>query len=115
MYKIAVFIPEADLESVKTAMFAAGAGKIGNYDSCCWQVRGEGQFRPLENSQPHIGSHYSLEKVVEYKVEMVCEDELIAIVLKAMISAHPYEEPAYDVIQLVDIPLDKGPLINMPL
>lgn len=102
MYKIAVFIPESALETVKSAMFAAGAGRIGDYDSCCWQAFGEGQFRPLSGSNPHLGQQDKLEKVAEYKVEMVCEDSLTKDVLAAMKTAHPYEEPAHDVIALVD-------------
>ena len=78
-------------------MFNAGAGKIGDYDCCSWQTLGQGQFRPLENSQPFIGSTGQIEQVEEYKVEMVCSDSLIKAVISAMKQAHPYEEPAYDV------------------
>ena len=52
MYKISVYVPENSVEKVKQALFDAGAGRIGNYDSCCWQTAGIGQFRPLENSNP---------------------------------------------------------------
>lgn len=103
MYKIAVFIPEQHLDVVKQAMFAAGGGRIGDYDQCCWQVLGQGQFRPLPGSQPFLGQQDSLEQVAEYKVEMVCEDQLIQSVLSAMKTAHPYEEVAYEVIRLEDL------------
>jgi hypothetical protein len=103
MYKLCVYIPAAQLETVKEAMFAAGAGKIGHYDNCCWQVLGEGQFRPLAGSQPFIGEQGLVETVGEYKVELVCEDRFIQVVLMAMKQAHPYEEPAYDVWQLADL------------
>lgn len=103
MYKLCVFIPENQLESVKSAMFAAGAGKIGNYDCCCWQTLGQGQFRPLENSQPFIGQSGMIETVDEYKVELVVEDALIGAVIRAMKKAHPYEEPAYDAWKLADV------------
>lgn len=103
MYKLAVFIPETHLEHVKTAMFQAGAGRIGNYDQCCWQAKGQGQFRALSGSNPYIGSQDEVEYVDEYKVELVCDDALLVGVIEAMKSSHPYEEPAYDVIQLVDI------------
>ncbi len=103
MYKLCVFIPEEQLESVKSAMFAAGAGKIGNYDSCCWQTPGMGQFRPLDNSQPYIGQTGVIETVQEYKVELVVEDTLINEVVCAMKNAHPYEEPAYDAWKLADV------------
>ena len=100
MYKLSVFIPESQLEQVKTAMFAAGAGRIGNYDCCSWQTLGQGQFRPLDNSQPFIGQQGKVEQVSEYKVEMVCEDGFVNAIIAAMKQAHPYEEPAYDVWKL---------------
>ena len=103
MYKLAIFIPETHLEQVKTAMFDAGAGRIGNYDQCCWQIKGQGQFRALEGANPFLGQQNTVEFVDEYKVEMVCEDDLLKPVLEAMKVSHPYEEPAYDVIKLVDV------------
>jgi len=102
MYKICVFVPETDVEQVKQAMFAAGAGKIGDYDSCCWQTIGQGQFRPLEGSSPFIGEQNRIETVAEYRIEMVCADELIKDAVAAMKNSHPYEEPAYDVWKLED-------------
>lgn len=103
MYKICTFIPESHLQPVKSAMFNAGAGRIGDYDSCSWQTLGQGQFRPLENSTPYLGTQGNIETVSEYKVEMVCEDTLVHNVITAMKQAHPYEEPAYDVWKLEDI------------
>lgn len=100
VYKLSFFVPESDLETVKQALFDAGAGRIGDYDRCCWQVLGEGQFRPLEGSDPHIGSHGKVETVAEWKVELVCADQLINQVVSALRSAHPYEEPAFDVWKL---------------
>ncbi len=101
MFKLGFYVPDTHLEEVKAACFAAGAGRIGDYDSCCWQVPGEGQFRPLEGSAPYIGQAGRVEKVAEYRVEMVCADELAAEVVAAMTAAHPYEEPAWDLVQLV--------------
>lgn len=103
MYKVVFFVPESHLEAVKQAMFHAGAGKIGNYDSCCWQVLGRGQFRALQGANPHLGRVEELEFVDEYRVELVCADALIREVIAALKQAHPYEEPAYDVWQLADI------------
>jgi len=103
MYKLNFFVPESHLESVKAALFAAGAGKIGDYDSCCWQTLGTGQFRGLEGSDPFVGSKGGIEQVAEFKVELVCEDSLIRDVVAALKQAHPYEEPAYDVLRLEDI------------
>lgn len=103
MVKLNLLVPESHLESVKSALFEAGAGKIGDYDSCCWQTLGTGQYRPLEGSAPYIGQTGVVEKVQEYKVELVCENALIKAVIKALIAAHPYEEPAYDIIKLEDL------------
>ncbi len=95
MIKLCVYIPENALEEVKEAMFAAGAGRIGNYSKCCWQVRGDGQFLPLDGAAPALGSLHQVEQVVEYKVELVCEREVLEEVLSALKNAHPYEEPAF--------------------
>lgn len=103
MYKLSFFVPEENLEAVKQAVFATGAGKIGDYENCCWQVLGQGQFRPLSGSNPHIGEHGVIETVQEWKVELVCTDELIHQAVRAMKQAHPYEEPAYDVWKLENI------------
>lgn len=103
MYKLVFFVPNDDLERVKAAVFAAGAGKIGAYESCAWQVLGMGQFRPLAGSNPHIGVQGALEQLEEWRVEMVCDDALIRSVVAALKEAHPYEEVAYDVWQLADI------------
>ncbi len=102
MYKICVFIPENSVEKVKQAMFDAGAGRIGNYDSCCWQTEGTGQFRPLWGSNPALGVQGEIEKVSEVKVEMVCGDDLVKGVVLALRGSHPYEEPAFDVFLLVE-------------
>lgn len=103
MYKICFYVPEAALETVKTAMFDAGAGKIGDYDSCCWQVRGRGQFRPLAGSQPAIGARGELETLEEWRVEMVCERNRIREVIAALKQSHPYEEVAFDVMEMIDV------------
>lgn len=84
-------------------MFGAGAGRLGNYDSCCWQTKGQGQFRPLENSNPYLGEKGEVEIVDEWKVEMVCEREKIRDVVAAMCKAHPYETPAYVVIDTLKV------------
>ena len=103
MYKFCFYVPESHLQTVKQAVFAAGAGRIGDYDCCAWQTPGHGQFRPLDGSQPFIGAQGQVETVEEYKVEMVCADERIKPVLDALKQAHPYEEPAYDVWRLADV------------
>ena len=95
MHKLTVYIPETHLASVKDAIFAAGAGRYAAYDCCCWQVLGEGQFRPLEGSNPAIGRYGVLEKIPEYRVEAICEDTAIPGIIAAIRAAHPYEEPAF--------------------
>lgn len=101
MYKLNFYVPESHLEEVKHAVFAAGAGKIGDYDSCCWQVLGQGQFRPLAGSKPFLGQQGAVEYVSEFRVEMVCESKRIRAAVAALLDAHPYEEPAWDVVALV--------------
>ena len=100
MYKLVFFVPESHLEPVKAAVFATGAGKIGDYDCCCFETRGTGQFRPLSGANPFIGKAGTLERVEEVRVELVCEDHLIRAAVTALRQAHPYEEPAFDAWQL---------------
>ena len=100
MYKLAFFVPPSHVEQVKSAVFAAGAGRIGAYDQCSWQVLGQGQFRPLDGSQPFIGRSGVVEQVQEWKVELVVADELIQPVVAALKQSHPYETPAYEVWRL---------------
>ncbi len=103
MYKLSFYVPEPALESVKSALFEAGAGKIGLYDQCCWQTKGRGQFRPLPGSDPAIGEREVLITLDEWKVDLVCEDTLIKSVVSALKKAHPYEEVAYQVLHLVEV------------
>ncbi len=100
LLKIEFYVPETHLENVKQAMFAAGAGKIGNYDHCAWQSVGMGQYRSGLNSNPFLGEQGKLETVDEYKVEMVCAEEFAVAVIAAMKESHPYEEVAYSVIRI---------------
>jgi len=102
MYKLIFFVPQDHAEAVKQAVFATGAGQIGDYAECCWQTPGNGQFRPLAGSQPYLGRHGQLETVAELRVELVCRDELIVEAVAALKQADPYEEPAYDVWRLAD-------------
>ncbi len=103
MLKLSFYVPESHLESVKAAIFDSGAGAYGAYDQCCWQVLGEGQFRPLAGSHPFIGHTGQLEKVPEYKVEVICTDAVIKAVVSALVLAHPYEEPAYDICKTLSL------------
>ncbi len=100
MYRIGVYLPESHLELVKEAMFSKGGGKYNRYDRCSWQVAGTGQFRPSKEANPHTGTPGKLEKLIEFRVEMVCEDAAVRGVIDAMLAAHPYEEPAYDIVEI---------------
>jgi hypothetical protein len=100
MYLINVYVPEDAAEQVKAAMFAAGAGKLGQYDQVAWQTLGTGQFRPLAGSDPAIGKQGQLTYVQEYKVEMLCEESALKGVIAALKEAHPYEEPAYQIMEV---------------
>lgn len=102
MYKLCFYVPASHLEAVKSAVFATGAGRIGNYDSCCWQVLGRGQFRPLAGSTPFLGSEGALETGDEYRVELVCAEATVRAALAALLDAHPYEEPAWDLVTLAN-------------
>jgi dinuclear metal center YbgI/SA1388 family protein len=100
MFKLVVFVPKESLDSVRDAMSSAGAGWIGNYSDCSFTSEGIGTFKPLEGTNPYIGSQGKLEKVEEYRVETVASEAIIDKVVSAMISAHPYEEVAYDIYPL---------------
>jgi hypothetical protein len=103
MYIIHVYVPVDHAEQLKDAMFAAGAGRIGQYDRCSWQTLGEGQFRPLAGSKPFLGEQNKTETVAELKIEIVCEDHLINQVVAALRAAHPYETPAFHVLKHLDV------------
>jgi hypothetical protein len=103
MYKLSFYVPESHLEPLKNALFAEGGGHYNAYDQCCWQVRGEGQFRPLAGSQPYLGKARQVEKLVEYKVEMICTDAAIKDVVQTLLSVHPYEEPAYEIYKILTV------------
>jgi len=100
MYKLSYFVPVNAKEKTKQALFEIGVGKYENYDSCSFETLGVGQFRPIENANPHIGKLDNIEKVQEYKVEMICSDELIQKAVKVLKESHPYEEVAYEVFKM---------------
>ncbi|NIE74509.1 NGG1p interacting factor NIF3 [Pantoea sp. Ap-967] len=102
MHKLAFFVPASHVQVVKAAVFAAGGGRIGDYDHCAWQTLGQGQFRPLDGSQPFLGQTGQVEVVEEWKIELVVADDLVAQVVAALRQSHPYETPAYEVWRLLD-------------
>jgi len=106
--KLVVFVPVGELEKVSEAMFAAGAGELGNYSRCSFRGRGMGTFQGGAGSKPSIGKVGSFEQVEEYRLESIVPKRLLGEVIKAMLAAHPYEEVAYDVIELLTPEVDTG-------
>lgn len=100
MYKLNFFVPTKDKERVKEALFKVGAGRYENYEHCSFETLGSGQFKPINGANPHIGQVDILEKVEEYKVEMICSDGLIKEAIKVLKETHPYEEVAYEVFRM---------------
>jgi len=100
--KVVVFVPADAAGAVRTAMTDAGAGRLGDYDSCTWTSAGEGRFRPLDGASPTIGAVGELEVVEEVRVEAVVPRGRRTAVVRALLAAHPYEEPAVDVVPLAD-------------
>jgi len=100
VYLIYFYVPIEHVEIVKQALFAAGAGSIGEYSECAWQTVGEGQFMPKKSANPFVGKKNCLEKIHEVKVEIVCDDKYIQAAVAALKKSHPYETPAYQVIKI---------------
>lgn len=99
-YQIFFYVEPSHAEAVKEAMFAAGAGRIGNYTGCAWECGGTGQFRPGALARPFIGSPGSSERVEELRIEMLCAGDCLAGVIAALRAAHPYEEPVFGILRL---------------
>jgi hypothetical protein len=99
--KLVVFVPAEALDRVRDALFEAGAGRIGEYDRCSWYTEGTGTFRGGEGSQPSIGTAGREERVPELRLETVFPADRHEQVVAALRRAHPYEEPAFDVYELL--------------
>jgi dinuclear metal center YbgI/SA1388 family protein len=107
--KIITFIPVGPaITAVHEALSAAGAGTIGDYSHCSFATAGTGQFKPLAGANPTVGSVGKLERVAETKLEMILPRSRRAAVIAALRAAHPYEEPAFDVLELADLPSPRG-------
>lgn len=98
--KLVTFVPHQQAEQVRQAIFAAGAGHIGEYDLCSYNTEGTGTFRGSENTNPFAGEKMSYHKEPEIRIETILPAEISGRVVKAMLQAHPYEEPAYDLYPL---------------
>ena len=99
--KLVVFVPAEALDDVRDALFAAGAGRIGDYERCSWYAEGTGTFLGGEGTDPTIGERGREERVPELRLETVFPDERHDEVVTALRRAHPYEEPAFDVYPLL--------------
>jgi dinuclear metal center YbgI/SA1388 family protein len=106
--KWVIFVPPENADALRAAIFAAGAGQIGDYSHCGWSVTGTGQFLPEDGATPAIGNVGAVERVVEDRIEVVASIRVRHQVLAAMRAAHPYEEPAFDVVALEPLPSDVG-------
>jgi len=98
--KLVVFVPAEALDAVRDAVFAAGAGRIGEYERCSWYTEGTGTFFGGEGANPTIGERGREERVPELRLETVYPAELEGEVVRALREAHPYEEPAFDLYPL---------------
>lgn len=103
MFKLVFFVPLNDAEKVKEAIFNTGAGSLGNYSHCSFEVKGTGQFKPLSGSHPTIGKLNETHRVEELRVEILCEKKDLKEAINALKKSHPYEEPAFEVYELFDI------------
>jgi dinuclear metal center YbgI/SA1388 family protein len=106
--KWVIYVPRENSDAVQEAVFEAGAGHIGDYSHCSWSVAGIGQFLPHAGASPAVGSVGTVERVAEDRVEVVAPARARAAVLSAMRAAHPYEDPAFDILALVPPPSDVG-------
>lgn len=103
LHKLVWFVPESALESTRDAVFAAGAGRIGEYERCSWYTAGTGTFRAGEGAKPAVGEVGEEERVAELRVETVVPAELASQVVRALLDAHPYEEVAFELYPLVEV------------
>ncbi|RVW04910.1 Nif3-like dinuclear metal center hexameric protein [Rhodococcus spongiicola] len=106
--KWVVMVPSPETTRVRAALFDAGAGQLGHYCECSWKVTSEGQFRPLAGASPARGTVGDLEVVVEDRVEVIAPRSARSSILRALLAAHPYEEPAFDVFETADLPGRRG-------
>ena len=100
LQKLFTFIPDAHLEAVRNAIFSAGGGQIGQYSECSWTAAGEGTFRGGEGTHPFVGQPGLRHREKETRLEVILPSHLGRRVVAAMTGAHPYEEPAYDLVDL---------------
>ncbi len=106
--KFVVFVPEENVDEVSKAIFEAGGGIIGEYDSCSFRINGEGTFKGSDKSKPYIGKKENLEKVKEVRLEALADEWKISEVINNVLKVHPYEQPAYEVYPLLNSNVNYG-------
>ena len=102
-FKLVYFVPEEARDATRDACFAAGGGRIGDYERCSWYTLGTGTFLAGEGADPAVGEVGEEEHVQEYRVEMVVPEGALRAVLDALREAHPYEEVAFDLVPLHEL------------
>lgn len=107
-YKLVVFVPHTHLDEVLSALSRAGVGRIANYADCAYIMEGEGQFRPLPGSNPFLGQQGILERTKEKRIEILLKKSELKKAIEAVLEAHPYEEPAYDILETVNARAEFG-------
>ncbi|HEY9570901.1 MAG TPA: Nif3-like dinuclear metal center hexameric protein [Metalysinibacillus sp.] len=100
MMKLATFIPFAQAFELRDVLAKAGAGQLGDYDSCSYTTQGEGRYRALAGANPHVGEIGEIHTEAEQRIEVVFPKSMTGRIVKAMLQAHPYEEPAYDLVEM---------------
>ncbi|MCM3738718.1 Nif3-like dinuclear metal center hexameric protein [Oceanobacillus luteolus] len=102
MYKFAVYVPTSHIEAIKNVIGDVGGGEQGDYSHCSFEIKGIGSFKPIKGADPYIGKVGEITKVDEAKIEVLVTESKLNEVKKAVLKAHPYEEPAYDIIELAN-------------
>jgi hypothetical protein len=100
--KIVTFVPNENADEVREALGKAGAGTLGEYSSCSFSSAGIGRFKPSEKANPHIGEKGEVNTVMEHRIEVTCDRKDAKAVVTVLKNAHPYEEVAFDIYELIE-------------
>ncbi len=100
--KIVTFVPNENADDVREALGNAGAGVLGEYTFCSFSAAGVGRFKPSDKANPHIGEKCEINAVMEHRVEVTCDRDDARTIIAALKEAHPYEEVAFDIYQLIE-------------
>lgn len=103
LVKIVTFVPVSDADKIRKVLGDAGAGRIGKYTHCSFSSRGIGRFTPMEGAEPAIGKVGEAQEVEEEKIEVICEKSIFKKVIEEMRKIHPYEEPAVEAYEILDL------------